>query len=79
MRPATSLSAERPEWREGKVRPLQGNSPHDRLVSRVVGSPKRVCDDPLHRHLSPALVKIPRRLSMRFFRHRGIYQSDVGS
>jgi|SRR5882724_1745084 len=23
-------------WREGKVRPVQGNSPHDRLVSRWV-------------------------------------------
>ena len=22
------------EWREGKVRPIPGNSPHDRLVSR---------------------------------------------
>jgi len=33
--------------REGKVRPIPGNSPHDRLVSRVISSSlKRVCDDP---------------------------------
>src|SRR4051794_8766005 len=25
-------------WREGKVRPIPGNSPHDRLVSRVISS-----------------------------------------
>jgi hypothetical protein len=35
------------EWREGKVRPIPGNSPHDRPVSRVISSsPRRVCDDP---------------------------------
>ena len=34
-------------WREGKVRPLQGNSPHDRLVSRgTISSLRRICDDP---------------------------------
>src|SRR3989442_7302117 len=27
-------------WREGKVRPLQGNSPHDRPVSRDLLSPR---------------------------------------
>ena len=33
--------------REGKVRPLQGNSPHDRLVSRGnISSSRRICDDP---------------------------------
>ena len=33
--------------REGKVRPIPGNSPHDRPVSRVIAcSSKRVCDDP---------------------------------
>ena len=32
---------------EGKVRPIPGNSPHDRPVSRVISlSLKRVCDDP---------------------------------
>ena len=36
----------RREWREGKVRPIPGNSPHDRLVSRGILSPRRICDDP---------------------------------
>ena len=36
----------RRERREGKVRPVQGNSPHDRLVSRGILSPRRICDDP---------------------------------
>ena len=35
----------RREWREGKVRPIPGNSPHDRLVSRGIFSPRRICDD----------------------------------
>jgi len=35
------------KWREDKVRPLQGNSPHDRPVSRgVISSLRRICDDP---------------------------------
>ena len=48
------------EWREGKVRPIPGNSPHDRLVSRgIFSSLKRVCDDPfratpLPPHATPA-------------------------
>jgi hypothetical protein len=33
--------------REGKIRPLQGNSPHDRPVSRgTIPSFRRICDDP---------------------------------
>ena len=33
-------------WREGKVRPIPGNSPHDRLVSRgILSSFWRICDD----------------------------------
>jgi hypothetical protein len=36
------------KWREDKVRPIPGNSPHERLVSRgIFPSSKRVCDDPL--------------------------------
>ena len=34
------------EWREGKVRPLQGNTPHDRPVSRGICFVRRICDDP---------------------------------
>ena len=34
------------KWREGKVRPSQGNSPHDRPVSRgIISSLRRICDD----------------------------------
>jgi len=37
----------RREWREGKVRPLQGNPPHDRPVSRWISFTFwRICDDP---------------------------------
>jgi hypothetical protein len=35
------------KWRQGKVRPLPGNSPHDRPVSRGISSSLwRICDDP---------------------------------
>jgi len=34
------------EWREGKIRPLPGNAPHDRPVSRGIVSPRSICDDP---------------------------------
>jgi len=41
------MNSIRREWREDKVRPIPGNPPHDRPVSRVISSsPKRVCDDP---------------------------------
>jgi hypothetical protein len=40
------MSPIRREWGEGKVRPIPGNSPHDRLVSRGILSPRRICDDP---------------------------------
>jgi hypothetical protein len=33
-------------WREGKVRPIPGNSPPAQPVSRGVCSLRRVCDDP---------------------------------
>ena len=42
------------KWREGKVRPLQGNSPHDRPVSRgMIPSSRRICDDPFPATLFP--------------------------
>ena len=35
------------EWREGKVRPVPGNSPHDRAGKPGgILSPRRICDDP---------------------------------
>ena len=41
------MNSIRREWREDKVRPIPGNSPHDRPVSRVISSsPRRICDDP---------------------------------
>jgi hypothetical protein len=40
------MNSIRREWGEGKVRPIPGNSPHDRLVNRGILSPRRICDDP---------------------------------
>jgi len=34
------------EWRAGKVRPIPGNAPHGRPVSRVISCPLwSICDD----------------------------------
>ena len=38
------MTAIRDKWREGRVRPLQGNAPPDRPVSRGVLSFRSVCD-----------------------------------
>jgi hypothetical protein len=66
------------EWREGKLRPLQGNAPHDRPVSRGILSPWGICDDPFVATRFPQLKRtIPGRPDMRFLRHDGIYRSDV--
>jgi len=65
------------QWRQGKVRPLQGNPPHDRPVSRGLFSLKENLRRSLRCHWLPALTEILRRLSMRFLRHGGIYRSDV--
>ena len=67
-------------WREGKVRPIPGSSPHDRPVSRVISlSPRRACDDPFHatgfRISGPPYWA----RSMRFLRHGGIYLVRWGS
>ena len=56
------------KWREGKVRPIPGNSPHDRLVSRGIfhrqGELATIPSPPLP---SGATINIIlRRLSMRF-------------
>jgi hypothetical protein len=45
------------EWREGKVRPIPGNSPHDRLVSRGIFSSRRICDDPFSATPFPQLQR----------------------
>ena len=68
------------KWREGKVRPLPGNSPHDRLVSRGMSFTFwRVCDDPFPAtgfRNGKELSWTPR---MRFPRHGGIYLVRWGS
>jgi len=50
------------EWREGKVRPIPGNSPHDRPVSRGFLSPRRIYDDPF-----PATPHPPQATPARSF------------
>jgi hypothetical protein len=51
----------RRQWREGKVRPTTGNSPHDRLVSRGILSPERICDD----RFSATLPRLKRTIRRR--------------
>ena len=61
-----------------KGRPIQGNSPNDRIPRGLGGHrPKRVCAD-FFPACSLALLTIPRAPGMRFLRHRGIYRSDSG-
>jgi hypothetical protein len=57
------MTSIRSEWREGKVRPVPGNSPHDRPVSRgILSSLRRICDDPFPTTRFPRLQRtIPRR------------------
>src|ERR1041384_4406862 len=48
------------EWREGKVRPIPGNTPHDRPVSRgMIRSLGSICDDPFGATRFPQLQKLP--------------------
>ena len=48
------MNSIRREWREGKVRPIPGNSPHDRPVSRVISlSLKENLRRSLPRHSTP--------------------------
>jgi hypothetical protein len=64
-------------WREGKVRPIQGNSPHDRLVSRgIFSSLKERLRRSLPRHSVTAINS--RAPGNAFLRHGGIYLSDAG-
>ena len=65
-----------PEWREVKRRPVQGNSPNDRILRGPgCNRPKRVCADSFPATLS-AGVPANRRSHRAFFRHDGIYRSD---
>ena len=48
------------EWRGGKVRPIPGNAPHDRPVSRgISGSLWSICDDPFDATRFPQLQVLP--------------------
>jgi hypothetical protein len=53
------MSVELRKWREGKVRPIPGNSPPARPVSRSVCSLRRVCDDPFS---ATPLPQLPRTI-----------------
>ena len=65
-------------WREGKVRPIPGNSPHDRLVSRVISSSlKESLRRSLPRHRFPRLQTIL-GAQYAFSRHVGIYLVRCG-
>ena len=75
MRPAKTTLSDRPpqsrigRWREGKVRPLPGNSPHDRLVSRVIfSSLKESLRRSLRRHWFPQLQRTILGAQYAFFK-----------
>jgi hypothetical protein len=58
----------RREGREGKVRPVPGNSPHDRPVSRgIFFSFWRICDDPFSTTPFPQRHRTIRRRSVCVF------------
>ncbi len=68
----------RRKWREGKVRPIPGSSPHDRLVSRVISSSlKESLRRSLPRHCFPHLQRIL-GAQYAFLRHVGIYLVRCG-
>jgi hypothetical protein len=48
------------EWRKRKVRPIPGNAPHDRPVSRGFISSKSICDDSLRTTRFPQLQRTRR-------------------
>jgi len=78
MRPAKASRFGLGRGAKPKGRPVQGNSPDDR-IPRGPGCnrPKRVCAD-FFPACSFALPTILRALRMRFFRHRGIYLVRCG-
>ena len=55
------------ERRKGKVRPIPGNAPHDRPVSRVISSSSRsICDDSFHTTRFPQLQEHAGAHGVRF-------------
>ena len=68
----------RRKWREGKVRPIPGNSPHERLVGRVISSSlMESLRRSLPRHCIPHLQRIL-GAQYAFLRHAGIYLVRCG-
>src|SRR5947208_13593544 len=75
-RGADHMSSILGEWREDKVRPLQGNAPRHRPVSRGIScSLWSICDDLFPATRFPQLSIPGARYA--FLRHGGIYRSDV--
>jgi len=60
------------EWREGKVRPVPGNVPHDRPVGRGYLRPGAFATIPPS-PLDSRSFKYCRDPRQAFFRHAGIY------
>ena len=67
----------RGEWRKGKVRPVPGNAPHDRPVSRGLYRPKAFATIPFAALDSRSFQEHAGAHGLRFWRPGGIYRSDV--
>jgi hypothetical protein len=67
------------KWREGKVRPIQGNAPHGRILREPDFKPvlKRLRRS-LTRRSGAMTATNTGAPSLRFLRHGGIYRSDAG-
>lgn len=65
-------------WREGKVRPLQGNAPHDRLVGRGYSFAQERLRRSLLRHSGAAVAKQHRSTLVAFSQAWGIYRPMAG-
>ena len=62
-------SARQRRWREVERRPVQGNSPNDRILRGPdCNRPKRVCADPFPATPSPSLPRTQKIPGMRFLR-----------
>ena len=65
------------EWRKGKVRPIPGNAPHGRPVSRGIVSSKSIGDDSLGATRFRSFKEHTGPTACVFLRHGGIYRPDV--
>ncbi len=65
------------KWREANRRPIQGNSPNDRILHGPDWNRyERVCGHFFSAVPLPQIPETPRVSRNAFFRHRGIYHSD---